>query len=137
MITNPILDLENQTITFHCSPPSLVCSFNDLTRMLLLYRNIRNISTVERIDEAGVDRESVIVFLQFAMCFLNGLDELTKMQTKLYKVVEVKSQLVLFMGYSSVECIHCTSAQWAVISDKLKSDLSRIMVLVFDSLPDV
>ena len=137
LIVNPILDLKNMTITIHCDPPPLVCSFNDLTKMMLFYRNIHNISTIERIDEARVDRESVLVFLQFVMSFLNGLDELTKMQTKLYKVSELKAQLVQFMGYTGIDCIHCTSSQWAKISDKLKSDLSRIMVLVFDSLPAV
>ena len=132
----PILDVFDETILVRCDPP-LSCLFTQLYEMMDYYQSITHITDVY-IPYAGEpnDISHLLLCLQLILSFLDGMEELTKMETTKPNIKSMKMRILDFNGYIANEYMHTTSSKWKHTSDIIKENIIRIMLNIFEHLEE-
>jgi hypothetical protein len=132
----PILDVWDETILIRCTPP-IYGSFQQLHEMINYYKNIADISNdyiPYLVSCQAIDITHLMLCLQLILSFLDGMDELTKLETKRSNITLLKMHILEFNGYDTLEYMHTTSMKWKFASDVIKTNTINIMMSIFECM---
>jgi len=129
----PIIDIVDETVLIRCDPP-IRGSFSQIHSMLNHFDSMSNV--IDDIQCNGINHniEYLLLSLQLMLSFLDGLDELTKLETKHMKIARLKSRMLEFHGYNAMEYMHTTSTKWQETSIIIKESIISLMLHLFGIL---
>jgi hypothetical protein len=132
----PISRIDVYTETIYIQTKPIICSsFSQIRNAIYLYRSIDRIDTPEKIRENRYDIKSVIYNLQLILSFLEGLGDLTKMETKHEIVMELKTGILMFFGYDVHTHLNTTKPMWANTSLCIQKEIMDVMGVLFGQFP--
>lgn len=130
----PILDVVDETILIHTTPP-FRGSFSQLIGMMNKYESVAEITDeiqANRLPEEDIGH--LLLCLQLILSFLDGMDELSKLETKRSNIVKLQARVLEFHGYDSVKHIHTTSAKWQDMSRLIRDKTITLLMYLYDRL---
>jgi len=129
----PILDVIDETILIRTTP-TMRGSFDQLRGMLDYYKSLSEL--VDNIERNGLPRDigHLLLCLQLMLSFLDGMDELSKLETKRLNVSRVQCRILEFNGYDPLKYMHTTSIRWRATSSVMKDHIISIMLQLFERL---
>ena len=126
----PTIDVRAESICIYTTPP-IYGTFTQIRNAVQLYRSIDLVDTPEKIRSKRRDVSVVIYNLQIMLSFLEGLEDMSKMETKQDNVVDVKTDILTFFGYDVETHINATQRQWTKTSADIRSEIITIMGVLF------
>lgn len=128
-----ILDVIDETILIRTTPITRG-SFDQLYGMLDYYKSLYDIS--DDIEKNGLptDIGHLMLCLQLMLSFLDGMGELTKLETKRLNVRRIQCRILEFNGYDPLKYMHITSARWVATSNVMKDHIISMMLYLFEQL---
>ena len=129
----PILDIVDETILVRTEPP-IYGTFIQLHEMIDYYCSINDIKNEYLFLSEPNDISHLLLFLQLILSFLDGLDELTKLETKRKNITSLKMHILAFNGYNTLEYMHTTSMKWKFASDVIKTNTIAVMMSIFERM---
>ena len=121
-----IIDMENQEIRIPSDPP-IIRTFQQMYEQMEYYGNFESISNMHEIRKKGYDIDEISWFYVMLWAFLEGLKQLTKMETKRLGVVRLKDRLLVFFGYTSMVHTHTTTAKWLILSETIERQIMDVL----------
>lgn len=121
-----IIDTNKKIINIP-SNPQIIRTFEQMYEQMDHYVNFESISTIEQIESKCHQLEDVAWFYVMVWAFLEGLKQLTKLETKQIGVVRLKDRLLVFFGYNSIEYIHATTAKWTRVSELIENQIIDVL----------
>ena len=129
----PILDVFDETILVRTEPP-IYGTFIQLHEMIDYYCNINDIKNEYLFLGEPNDISHLLLFLQLTLSFLDGLNELTRLETKRKNIISLKMRILSFHGYNTLEYMHTTSMKWNFASDVIKTNTINVMMSIFERM---
>jgi hypothetical protein len=129
----PILDVIDETILIRSTPP-IRGSFDQLHDMLDYYNSLYDITNDIEKNGLPTDIRHLMLCLQLILSFLDGMEELTKLETKRLNVRRIQCRILEFNGYDPLKYIHITSAKWVATSNVMKDHIISMMLYLFEKL---
>jgi len=121
-----IIDIKKKTINIP-SNIQIIRTFDEMYEQMDHYVNFESISSIEQIERKCHTLEDVAWFYVMIWAFLEGLKQLTKLETKQMGVVRLKDRLLVFFGYNSIEYIHATTAKWTQVSELIEKQIVDVL----------
>ena len=103
-----VLNMAEETIRIP-SMPALKRTFNEFRH-----------STRPRLDE-------VLLCYLLAWSFLEGMKQMTKLETKHPSIVRIQTRLLAFYEYTGLETTHLTLTQWSNITEEIQEHTKTIL----------
>ena len=69
----------------------------------------------------------VVYHLQLIVSFLEGLNEMTKLDTKRESIMHLKECILRFMEYDPTIHLHTTTGKWFDASRSIQDDIAYVM----------
>jgi len=129
----PILDVIDETILIRTTP-TMRGSFDQLHDMLDYYNSLYDITNDIEKNGLNSDISHLMLCLQLILSFLDGMEELTKLETKRLNVRRIQCRILEFNGYDPLKYIHITSAKWVATSNVMKDHIISMMLYLFEKL---
>jgi hypothetical protein len=130
----PSINPYRETIHIYTSP-EIIGTFTQIRNAIAVYRSIDSIDTFNKIREKRRDPSAVVFHLQLILSFLEGLEELTKLEAKKENVMELKAKILLFFGYDVSTHLHTTRSKWAKTSKDIQIEIITVMGVIFSEFP--
>jgi hypothetical protein len=102
-------------------------SFDDLAKALRAYESINRVRTVEMTRKHRYKIYKVVYHLQLIVSFLEGLNEMTKLDTKRESIMHLKECILRFMEYDPTIHLHTTTGKWFDASRNIQDDIAYVM----------
>lgn len=134
-VLDPILDVVDETIIIRCNP-TIRGSFSQLYHMMNTYDTMERV--MDDIQCNGIPRDAshLLLCFQLILSFLDGMDELTKLETKRMNIRRIQMRILQFHGYNTTTHMHTTTTKWKDISYSLKDRIITFMLYVFEMVED-
>lgn len=129
----PTIDIRKESICIYTTPP-IYGTFTQIRNATKLYRCIDVVDTPEKIRNKRRDISVVVYNLQLMLSFLEGLEEMTKLEAKQPNIVDMKAHLLAFFGYDVATHINTTRKQWAKTSEDIRTEIATIMGILFQGM---
>jgi len=128
-----VIDINNETIQV-LTVTAMCSSFRELMDALKKYGNIGRLRTPKRIATNHFKIYKIVYHLQLVISFLEGLNEMTKLETKRESVVQLKECILTFMEYDPSIHLHTTKGKWLDISRNMQDDISYVIDDLMDGI---
>lgn len=132
-IHNPTINVYDETIQIRTTPV-INGTFEHLREAIDQYKTLDRIRTPTMIRHRKMDICDVVYHLQLMLSFLEGLDEMTKLETKYVNIMMLKTRILIFMEYDPAAYLHTTASQWKETSCHIQDQIKVVMARLFDAI---
>ena len=112
----------------------MCASFRELMDALKKYGNIGRLRTPKMVATNQFKIYKIVYHLQLVISFLEGLNEMTKLETKRESVVQLKECILTFMEHDPSTHLHTTMGKWLDISRNMQDDIAYVMDDLMDAV---
>jgi hypothetical protein len=128
-----VIDLEKETIQV-LTVTGMRASFRELMDALKKYGNIGRLRTPKMVATNQFKIYKIVYHLQLVISFMEGLNEMTKLETKRESVVQLKECILTFMEYDPSKHLHTTTGKWLEISRNMQDDIAYVIDDLMDGI---
>ena len=121
-----VLDVEQQTIRIP-SMPAFKEPFNRFMRLMDALSESNAVSSMDKVRAKRHRLEDVLLCYLMVWSFLEGMKQMTKLETKHPIIVKIQTRMLLFYGYTGLETTHLTLSQWANITEEIQEHTKTIL----------
>jgi hypothetical protein len=121
-----VLNMKEETIRIP-SMPALKRTFNEFRYLMDSLGETNVISSMENIQSGRRRLDEVLLCYLLAWSFLEGMKQMTKMDTKHPSIVRIQTRLLAFYGYTGLGVAHLTLSQWTNITEEIQEHTKKIL----------
>ena len=121
-----VLNVKEETIRIP-SMPALKRTFNEFRYLMNSLGESNAVSGIEKLQSKRHRLDEVLLCYLLAWSFLEGMKQMSKMETKHSSVVRIQTRLLAFYGYTGVETTHLTLSQWSNITEEIQEHTKTIL----------
>jgi hypothetical protein len=121
-----VLNMAEETIRIP-SMPALKRTFNEFRQLMDLIGKSNAVSSIDKLQSTRPRLDEVLLCYLLAWSFLEGMKQMTKLETKHPIIVKIQTRVLLFYGYTGLETTHLTLSQWANITEEIQEHTKTIL----------
>lgn len=124
--TPQILSIKTQTIRVP-STPGFKHSFTMLRCLMNSFGTSSLVSSLELLRYRRNQIHDVVLCYLLVWSFLEGMKQMTKLETKHPSIVIIQSRILVFYEYTGIETPHLTLSQWSNITEEIQEHTKTIL----------